>query len=315
MAEKQKSGQKQNQALHLEDFLLEDPSFEFGLAWEKVEPVYQKTVAQAAKRVKQPGFRPGKVPAKVAEDLLDKGYLIREVLKQLAAEAYKEALAKQKVKPFSEPEVVVIKADKGSEWRLRANLPQKPVIKLPDYKKLLKKYKMKARASLESKVEAGKKEANEKKDLSFKQPTVAQLNLQATDQALLALLQELKPKVSLILVRRSAQREFERLQEQLQKHQLTLNDYLKNTRQTTEMIEERLMMSALQNIQLEFVLDALLEAEKIVANEAEIIEKMKVNFKEMDEAGLKDQLKEPSVKDYFELLAKREKLSKWLTSL
>jgi FKBP-type peptidyl-prolyl cis-trans isomerase (trigger factor) len=303
------------QTSKLQDFLSPDPKFEFTIAWEKVAPVQEKVLKNAAKQIKRPGFRPGKVPSSIAEDVLDKGYVIQEVLRELAPKAYTQALAKQNLKSFSEPEIVITKADKGEAWQLTAHLPQKPDVKLGAYQKFLKQAKVAASKQLASEQAAAEKQAKDQKNLDFKALTSEQQQNQITDRAIMALLADLKPKVSLILVKRTAQREWEKLRTELDKHHLALTDYLKNINLTPEKLEEQLMWSSLQNLQLEFILDALLEAEKITASEAEILTKIKTAMKDLTPEQLKAQLAEPSVKGYFELLTRREKLAAWLTKL
>lgn len=293
-----------------EKFLAEDPAFAFSLKWTEIAPIYQQVLQTAAKKIKQPGFRPGKVPASLAEDLLDEAYLVRQVLTKLAPAAYKKALAKQKYQPFSEPEIVIKAAEKNHDWQLQAFLPQKPVIALPkNYREWLQK----------SKQEAKKKFAAEQKKQSKQKaapaPSETELNQLATDRALTALLGHCLPKISLILVRRSAQKEYERLSDDLAKHQLTLQQYLEQTKVKPEELEQQLMLSALRNLQLEFILDALLEKENIGTEPEEIKEKIKSNFADLSEEQVAAQYQQEVVKNYFAVLVKREKLAKWLTNL
>ena len=84
---------------------------------------------------------------------------------------------------------------------------------------------------------------------------------------------------------------------------------------TTQEMEAQLMWGALQNLQIEFILDALLEAEKITANEAEIKQKMKKSFKDLNSQQLAAQYEQEQVRNYFSLLVQREKLAKWLSDL
>lgn len=309
-----------NKTPTMEDILAKnfaaDPTLELTLAWDKVKPTYDKVLAAVARNVKQDGFRPGKVPANVAKDLVDQNYLAQEVLRELAPAALQAELKKHpELKVFIEPEVVIKKAEPDQAWELVAYLPQKPVIKLPDYKKLLADEKKKILNQLQADQDKIAADAKKEKR-AYTIPTPEQLQAQATDRALFALLEKVQPKISSIMVRRSAQREFERLVEQLQKNNLKVEDYLKQSGLTMESISQQLAYSSLQNLQLEFILDALLEAEKITASEEEILAKIKETLPAVkDEAEQKKQLEEPSVRDYMELLTKRKKLADWLLKL
>lgn len=304
----------------MEDILAEnfaqDPSLDLTIAWTEIAPIYNKVLAAVARNVKQDGFRPGKVPAKVAQDLVDQNYIAQETLKEIAPKIFQAELKKHpELKVFIEPELVIKAAETEKDWSLIAYLPQKPVIKLPDYKKVLADGKKQALTQIK-KDQAEIAENAKKEKRAYTIPTDEQLQAQATDRALFALLEQIKPKISSIMVRRSAQREFERLVEQLQKNNIKVEDYLKNTGTTIESIGQQLSYSALQNLQLEFILDALLEAEKITATDEEILEKIKETLPEVKEADQqKRQLEEPSVREYMTLLTKRKKLADWLLSL
>lgn len=304
----------------MEDILAQnfaqDPELNLTITWNQIAPTYNKVLAAVARNVKQDGFRPGKVPAKVAQELVDQNYIAQETLKEIAPKIFQEELKKHpELKIFIEPELVIKEAEAEKDWLLIAYLPQKPVIKLPDYKKVLTEGKKQALAQIK-KDQAEIAENAKKEKRAYTIPTEEQLQAQATDRSLFALLEQIKPKISSIMVRRSAQREFERLVEQLQKNNIKVDDYLKNTGTTIESIGQQLSYSALQNLQLEFILDALLEAEKITATEAEILEKIKEMLPEVKDADQqKRQLEEPSVRDYMELLTKRKKLADWLLSL
>ncbi len=297
-----------------ENFSL-DPHFDLTISWEKVEPVYQKVLQAVAKNLKHDGFRPGKVPAHVAEEMVDRQYLAQEVLREVAPPAYKEALAKEKLESFIEPELVIKSIKPKEAWVLTAYLPQKPVIKLPDYKKVLKQEKKSALEKITLDQTEAKKLADQEKK-PFQALTAEQMQAQATDKALFALLGQVKPKISPIMVKRSAQKEFEQMAEQFKKSNLKMEDYLRQTGQSFESLSQQLSYNALQNLQIEFILDALLEAEKITVDQAELLAKVKELMPNVtDEAEQKRQLEEPSVKNYLELLAKRKKLADWLLKL
>ena len=293
-----------------------DPTLEITLPWAQVKPIYDKVLAAVARNVKQDGFRPGKVPANVAKDLVDKNYLAQEVLRQLAPKFLQDELKKKpELKVFIEPELVIKAVEPDTDWQVVAYLPQKPTIKLPDYKKFLTEEKAKAFAQAQK--DQAEIAANAKKEKrAYTIPTDEQLQAQATDRALFALLAQVQPKISSIMVRRSAQREFERLVEQLQKNNLKIEDYLKQSGLDMESISQQWAYSSLQNLQLEFILDALLDAEKITASEEEILAKVKETLPNVtDSAEQKKQLEEQSVRDYMELLTKRKKLADWLLKL
>ncbi len=300
----------------IEKHFATDPTLELSIPWEKVKDIYNKTIQGAARHIKQAGFRPGKVPASVAKDKLDQNYLIQETLRQIAPDVFAAELKKHpEIKLFVEPELVIKKAQEGSDWEVTAHIPQKPEIKLPDYQKILAESKKKIIAELEKEQKEKAAQATKDKQ-AYTVPSKDQIRAQATDKALFALLEKISPQVSPIIVRRSTQKEFERFQKQLEQNQIKLDDYLKSSGQNLELIGQQLTHNALQNLQLEFILDALMEAEKITADEAEIAAKIPEIFPHLSsEAEQKAQLKDPQVSEYVTLITRRKKLADWLLSL
>ena len=314
-----KAADKANKVPTMDDILAEnfadDPRFEFSITWDKVKPVYEKVLASVAKNLKHDGFRPGKVPTSVAAEMVEPQYLAQEVLRELAPAIMEEELKKRELKVFVEPELVIKEVKPDQDWQLAAYLPQKPAFKLPDYQKILSTEKKQLQEKIKEEQTAAHAQAL-KAGEPFTPMTEDEIKAQATDRALFKLLSEIKPKISPIMVRRSARRELERMQEQLQKANLTFEEYLKRTGMTAAAIEQQLMYSSLQNLQLEFILDALMEAEKITASDEEILTKIKEALPDLKtEAEQKKQLEEPQVRDYFELIAKRKKLADWLLNL
>lgn len=298
----------------LKDQFAEDPQVDFSLAWSEIEPVWKKIVSNAARNLKKEGFRPGKVPSSVAEEEIDRNYLIQEVARELAPAAFGQAVKDKKLTAIAEPEIVIKTADKGKAWALTAILPQRSEIKLPAYKTFLTKKKQEILKQLKSEQTARLITAKDEEKPA--ELTDEQLKAQATDQALTALLAEIKPKVSRILVERAARREFEQLLEQLKTYQLSFDDYLKNSGRDLDAVSQELMFHSLQNLQMEFMLDALLDAEKITATDSEIEAKMtEVMPNVKTDAEKKQQLDEPSVRNYLALMTKRKKLADWLLAL
>ncbi len=300
----------------LAGLLQDDPKVEVKIAWTEVKPAYERVLRQVAKTMKVDGFRPGKVPASVAEERVKPEYLAQEVTRIVLPEPMKKALSESKQKLETEPNVVITKMKRGEDWMYDIYLPQRTKIKLPEYKKFLQTKKKQVRAEIEKMQAEAAKKAKAEKRSAPPEMDAAQIKARATDEALMALLQEIKPKVSRTLAQRGAQSEYEKLANQLSQHRVTWNDFLKNTGMSEEALSQQFMLRAIENIQMEFILDALMEAEKVTVSEEEIMAKMaEVMPNVTAEDDKKRQLAEPSVRDYLELMAKRQKLAQWLLEL
>ncbi len=311
---------KQEKAPTLDDLLKEliadDQEIKIVIKWEEVQPVYDRVLRAMAKTLKVDGFRPGKVPARIAEDRIRPDYLINQVTQQLLNGRLAKAVEESKIKPDADPNVMVTKAAKNIDWELTVALPQRTKIKLPDYKKFLQDKKKTARQELEKvqkeMIEKAKKEKKEAPKLLDEE----QLKARTTDEALMALIQEIRPKVSRTLVMRGAQQEYENLVNRLGQYQITWADYLKNAGVNEQMLDQQFALKAVENLQVEFVLDALMDAEKITASDDEMKQQMKAVMPEVtSEEDQNNQLATPQVHDYLELVTRRHKLAQWLLDL
>ncbi|NJD67949.1 MAG: trigger factor [Candidatus Methylomirabilota bacterium] len=95
---------------------------------EKVETAY----SHLAKKVRLPGFRPGKIP----QDLLRSRFkeeAKQEALRELIPESYSQALEESKLDPISEPILEEIVCDEGKPLSFRATFDVKPTLQLSGY--------------------------------------------------------------------------------------------------------------------------------------------------------------------------------------
>lgn len=89
-----------------------------------------------SKQLKVAGFRPGKVPADVAEKHIDQNALNAEVLEEAVNKSAIEALTIAQLQPLDRPKVEVTKYVPGEMLEFTAEVEILPEVKLADYKKL-----------------------------------------------------------------------------------------------------------------------------------------------------------------------------------
>ncbi len=106
------------------------------LSADDIAIIKQKTLTRLAKKVKAAGFRPGKVPAHIAEKQLDANTLNAEILEDAVNASLLDILDEAKITPLDQPKVDVKKFVPGQELEFVATLEVIPDIKLGDYKKL-----------------------------------------------------------------------------------------------------------------------------------------------------------------------------------
>lgn len=89
---------------------------------------------KVAKEVNIPGFRPGKVPAKIIENYVGEEALLQEALEEMLQEFYSEAIDQTGIFPVDHPHIDVKKLARGEEVQLEVKVMVKPEVKLGQYK-------------------------------------------------------------------------------------------------------------------------------------------------------------------------------------
>ena len=94
----------------------------------------ERSLASAYKRLAQkariPGFRPGKAPRRVVEQMVGREGLIREALDKLVPDVYNEAIASEAVDAVDQPDLEIIELD---PVRFKATVSVRPRVELGDY--------------------------------------------------------------------------------------------------------------------------------------------------------------------------------------
>ena len=98
---------------------------------EAIEKVYRKQ----RRTISIPGFRKGKVPRKILENMYGAALFYEDAIKELYPAAYEEAIAKEKLKPAAYPQIEIVDAGKDG-FSFKAVVTLKPEVKLGAYKGL-----------------------------------------------------------------------------------------------------------------------------------------------------------------------------------
>jgi FKBP-type peptidyl-prolyl cis-trans isomerase (trigger factor) len=253
-------------------------SVKLTLEWKIVAPIYKKTVAKFAKNVKAEGFRVGKAPLAIVEQKVGLDKIIDQVLRELLPEAYEQEIKKSGKKPITTPEFNPISLEKNKDWVLEAHFSPIPEVKLGDYKKVSQKAKVDALKFIEERNKTIKKEALECKNKD-KDHDHAKAHQELTDQEkkeinLQHIFKELvanfAPTIGELLLRQETQSEFERLVEQLKQYKISTEDYLKRRQITIEQLSQELAGTVLSRLQLDFILAAISQKEKLEIKDEEV---------------------------------------------
>ena len=104
------------------------------VAAEDLEKAMQNAYQKAKGRISIPGFRKGKAPRKMIEQMYGKGIFIEDAVNALIPEHYSKALAECDLEIVSQPTIDITQAEPGKALIFTAEVATKPEVTLGDYK-------------------------------------------------------------------------------------------------------------------------------------------------------------------------------------
>ncbi len=306
----------------------ENDSFVIKFSWDKVQPIYQAKLKKMAQNLKLKGFRKGKTPLNLAEKELNQEQIVNSVLKELLPQAYQAGLKKGKFLPISDPEFQAISLNKDNDWEIKAVFAQKPKINLTGYAQVVKKAKAKAKKEIAKynqqaqaqkdakKTDTSKTKKNDSVDKKAQAPTQPLSQQQQDDTLMQAIFAELvqtqKPKVPELLIKQNTQQEIQNLTQRLKELNITVEDFLKARNLTQDQLTMQMAYSSLNQLQVEFLLNAIAEQEKITVTAQEVTEKLQ---KIEDEATRAKMKQDANYQIYLKATIVKQKAIKYLLDL
>lgn len=104
--------------------------------FDELKPSMDAAYGRIAKSVNIPGFRKGKVPARVIEQRFGRGAVLEEAVNDALPKAYDDAIKEHGLVPVGRPEVDVTELVDGEPLAFTAEVEVRPEFDLPDYSSL-----------------------------------------------------------------------------------------------------------------------------------------------------------------------------------
>lgn len=101
--------------------------------FEELKPEFDKAYATLAQQVNMPGFRKGKVPAKILEARLGRGVVLDQVINEMLPSRYSQAVEENDVKALGQPEIEISELEDGKHVTFTAEVDVRPEIEVPDF--------------------------------------------------------------------------------------------------------------------------------------------------------------------------------------
>jgi len=104
--------------------------------FDELKPSLDAAYGRIAQSVTIPGFRKGKVPARIIEQRFGRGAVLEEAVNEAVPKAYDEAIRTNGIVPLGQPEVDVTEIKDGEALHFTAEVDVRPEFELPDYSTL-----------------------------------------------------------------------------------------------------------------------------------------------------------------------------------
>ena len=101
---------------------------------EDVEKAMQSAYQKAKGRISIPGFRKGKAPRKMVEQMYGKGVFLEDAVNALIPEHYSKALGECELEIVSQPKIDLVQTEPGKALIFTAEVAVKPEVTLGEYK-------------------------------------------------------------------------------------------------------------------------------------------------------------------------------------
>jgi trigger factor len=103
--------------------------------YEELKPSLDTAYATIGQQIQVPGFRRGKVPARIIDQRVGRGAVLQEAVNEALPKFYGQAIDDNNVRPLGQPEIDVtdVPAQEGQELKFTVEVEVRPEITLPDY--------------------------------------------------------------------------------------------------------------------------------------------------------------------------------------
>jgi trigger factor len=103
--------------------------------FEELKPSLDAAIKHIGEHIQVPGFRKGKVPARIIEQRVGRAAVLEEAVNNALPQFYGQALEEHDVRPLGQPEISDLKvpASDGDDFSFVVEVDKRPEIELPDF--------------------------------------------------------------------------------------------------------------------------------------------------------------------------------------
>jgi trigger factor len=100
--------------------------------FDDLKPSLDKAYKEIASQVRVPGFRPGKVPARIIDQRIGRGTVLQEAVNDALPRLYGDAAREHELQPLGQPEIDITNLDDGTSLSFTAEVDVRPELTLPE---------------------------------------------------------------------------------------------------------------------------------------------------------------------------------------
>jgi len=104
--------------------------------WGDLDHAFGEVYKELGKQVRVPGFRPGKVPHRVLDQLIGRPVVLEQVVQHAIPEVYSEVVRDNQVRVLGQPEIEVTRLDDNDTLAFTAEVDVAPQLTLPSLENL-----------------------------------------------------------------------------------------------------------------------------------------------------------------------------------
>ena len=100
--------------------------------WADLQPSLDAAYKKIGSQVRIPGFRPGKVPARIIDQRVGRGAVLEEAVNAALPGVYSEAAREHELRPIGQPDIDVTSIADGESLSITVEVDVRPEISLPE---------------------------------------------------------------------------------------------------------------------------------------------------------------------------------------
>src|SRR5665811_1649832 len=103
--------------------------------FDELKPSLDAAYKTIGSQINVPGFRAGKVPARIIDQRVGRGAVLQEAVNDALPRFYGQAVEENKIRPLGQPDVDVteVPAEEGQDLKFTIEVDVRPQVELPDY--------------------------------------------------------------------------------------------------------------------------------------------------------------------------------------